>query len=446
MLKRIFKSRGSSDVAINMLLSGLFRPISMIVNLIYIPIVLRYLGVEKYGVWSTVLSILSWIGYLDIGIGNGLRNKLTASIAKKDIAQSKQYISSTYAITVFIMVGFTIVAWILSGYVSWENVLGVEAFGENLVLIIRLSIALTAFNFVLSICRNVLFALQKASVVSVLEPITQVLNLGGVLFLSSVSSSNLLLIACIYGSAMIITNLVASIVLYSKYSELRPTIYDVSLKTGGSLVNLGVQFFIIQLCALVLFTTDNLIISNLYGAIDVTPYSAVNRLFNAIAMMFTALLAPIWSSVTKAKVENNYKWMRMLIRKLWMLMVPFFAGAFVLGFVFEPVAIMWLGQALNFSPGLIILGVMYGLLTIWCNTYSYIANGLELMRPSIVVAVVQAIMNIPLSLFFAEALGWKSAGVLAGTVASMMVAAIAMPIYVHKNISRKMKLVGSDSE
>lgn len=446
MLKRIFRSRGSSDVAKNMLLSGLFRPISMIVNLIYIPIVLRYLGVEKYGVWSTVLSILSWIGYLDIGIGNGLRNKLTASIAKKDIAQSKQYISSTYAITVVIMLCFSTIAWILSGYVSWEKVLGVEAFGENLVLIIRLSIVLTAFNFVLSICRNVLFALQKASVVSVLEPITQVLNLGGLLFLSSVSSSNLLLIACIYGSAMIITNLVASIVLYSKYSELRPTIYDVSLKTGGSLVNLGVQFFIIQLCALVLFTTDNLIISNLYGAIDVTPYSAVNRLFNAIAMMFTALLAPIWSSVTKAKVENNYKWMRMLIRKLWMLMVPFFAGAFVLGFVFEPVAIMWLGQALNFSPGLIILGVMYGLLTIWCNTYSYIANGLELMRPSIVVAVAQAVMNIPLSLFFAEALGWKSTGVLAGTVASMMVAAIAMPIYVHKNINRKVKMEGSDLE
>lgn len=446
MLKRIFKSPGSTDVAINMLLSGLFRPISMIVNLIYIPIVLRYLGVEKYGVWSTVLSILSWIGYLDIGIGNGLRNKLTASIAKKDIALSKRYISSTYAITVFIMVSFTIVAWILSGYVSWENVLGVEAFGENLVLIIRLSIALTAFNFVLSICRNVLFALQKASVVSVLEPITQVLNLGGVLFLSSVSSSNLLLIACIYGSAMIITNLVASLALYSKHKELRPTVYDVSLKTGGYLVNLGVQFFIIQLCALVLFTTDNLIISNLYGAIDVTPYSAVNRLFNAIAMMFTALLAPIWSSVTKAKVENNYEWMRMLIRKLWMLMVPFFAGAFVLGFVFEPVAIMWLGQALNFSPGLIILGVMYGLLTIWCNTYSYIANGLELMRPSIVVAVVQAVMNIPLSLFFAEALGWKSAGVLAGTVASMMVAAIAMPIYVHKNINRNVKMEGSDLE
>lgn len=446
MLKRIFNRRGSTDVVTNMLLSGLLRPISMIVNLVYIPIVLKYLGVEKYGVWSTLLSILSWIGYLDIGIGNGLRNKLTASIAKKDIALSKRYISSTYAITFFIMIGFTFIAWIFSGYISWGNILGADNLDENLVLIIRLSIAFTAFNFVLSICRNVLFALQKASVVSLLEPITQMLNLSGVLILSSVSNNDLLLIACIYGSSMILTNLIASLALYSKYKELRPAVCDVSLKTGGSLVNLGIQFFIIQLCALVLFTTDNLIISNLYGAIDVTPYSTVNRLFNAVAMMFTAVLAPIWSSVTKAKVENNYEWMNRLIKKLWLLMIPFIAGAFVLGIVFKPVAKMWLGQTLNYSPGLISLGVMYGALTIWCNTYSYIANGLELMRPSIAVAVVQAVLNIPLSLFFAEALGWKSAGVLAGTVASMMVAAIAMPIYVHQSISSKLKLRGSDAE
>ena len=77
----------------NMIASGVCKPLSMIISYIYVPIALDYLGVEKYGIWSTILTILSWISYLDIGIGNGLRNRLTESINKKD-GQEKKLISS----------------------------------------------------------------------------------------------------------------------------------------------------------------------------------------------------------------------------------------------------------------------------------------------------------------------------------------------------------------
>ena len=53
----------------NMIASGVCKPLSMIISYIYVPIALDYLGVEKYGIWSTILTILSWISYLDIEIG-----------------------------------------------------------------------------------------------------------------------------------------------------------------------------------------------------------------------------------------------------------------------------------------------------------------------------------------------------------------------------------------
>ena len=61
-----------------------FKPISAIVSLVYTPMLLSYLGDEKYGLWATVLSIITWINFFDVGIGNGLRNLLAKILAEDD--------------------------------------------------------------------------------------------------------------------------------------------------------------------------------------------------------------------------------------------------------------------------------------------------------------------------------------------------------------------------
>lgn len=48
-------------IASNMLASGVCIPISLIIGYLYVPIVLNYLGIEKYGVWSMILTLLSLI-------------------------------------------------------------------------------------------------------------------------------------------------------------------------------------------------------------------------------------------------------------------------------------------------------------------------------------------------------------------------------------------------
>lgn len=92
----------------------------------------------------------------------------------------------------------------------------------------------------------------------------------------------------------------------------------------------------------------------------------------------------------------------------------------------------WLQQELEYSTVLIVFGSVYSILFMWCNTYSTFANGLELMDISLIVAIVQAIINIPLSLIFAILLKMESAGVLLGTICSMLVAGFCLPIAVLK--------------
>ena len=47
---------------------------NLLLTFVYTPLLLNYLGDEKYGLWSILLSVITWINYCDVGIGHGLRN------------------------------------------------------------------------------------------------------------------------------------------------------------------------------------------------------------------------------------------------------------------------------------------------------------------------------------------------------------------------------------
>ena len=55
------------------------------IYLLLVPITLGYLNPYEYGVWLTLNSILVWFNSFDIGLGNGLRNKLTIALAENDL-------------------------------------------------------------------------------------------------------------------------------------------------------------------------------------------------------------------------------------------------------------------------------------------------------------------------------------------------------------------------
>ena len=198
-------NKETTNLGKNMAISTLCKPVSMIISYLYIPLVLKFLGVEKYGVWSTILTILSWISYFDIGIGNGLRNKLTESLSKND-GKSRKLVSSAYAFIAVIMIIVAVVFSFIASIINWRRVFGISQCDENLKIVVIISVIFVSINFILSICKNVLYSLQKAAHVSVMELMVQVLNFGGVLFATRFFESNLFIMAVIYGVSMLSVN------------------------------------------------------------------------------------------------------------------------------------------------------------------------------------------------------------------------------------------------
>jgi O-antigen/teichoic acid export membrane protein len=91
--------------------SIVYKVVGMIISFLFVPILLEFLGKEDYGIWITISSILLWFSFLDFGMGLGLRNKLTRSLAVNNIKESQSYISSAYFVIfiIFILLMFILI-------------------------------------------------------------------------------------------------------------------------------------------------------------------------------------------------------------------------------------------------------------------------------------------------------------------------------------------------
>ena len=77
---------------------------------------------------------------------------------------------------------------------------------------------------------------------------------------------------------------------------------------------------------------------------------------------------------------------------------------------------------------------MYCIINMWTNMNGTLANGLNILREQIIMAVIQAVLNIPISVFLAEYIGLGSAGVLLGTNFSLLISCITLPILIKYKV------------
>jgi hypothetical protein len=61
-------------VTLTALTSAFAQGISIIAMLVSTPLVFKYLGSERYGLWLAISSLVVVIGFADLGMGNGLLN------------------------------------------------------------------------------------------------------------------------------------------------------------------------------------------------------------------------------------------------------------------------------------------------------------------------------------------------------------------------------------
>jgi O-antigen/teichoic acid export membrane protein len=402
----------------------------ILTNFFLVRILLDLLGEYEYGLWITISSVLSWLSLVNIGLGHGMRNKVVEALAQNQEDKAKIYISTTYAL-LSIICSVVLLFGVLFFFfdLNWNSFFNVDrTISSRIDLVVLLVFISVILQFILGLIKSVLSAIHKVALSDGIVFLSQLLITGIIFFLSFYSNISLLEVALCYSVSPILVLLISSFWIYKKFPNLAPNLKAVDFKYSKFLFDLGLQFFILQIAAIILFTTDNYIISKFFTPADVTPYSIAFRYFSLISVGFTTFAAPFWSGTTDAYVKKDYDWIKKSILKLVFLWGLSCIVVLVMIFYSAEVYELWLGKKIDIAFTLSISFGVYALVNSWNGIFSSIINGIGKLKLSYRIAIFGSIVNIPLSIFLSKNMGWGIQGVAWATIFCQLIASILIPM------------------
>ena len=421
----------------NVLASLIFQGINKALGFLLVPMALSYLDTTRYGIWLTVNSITGYLIFFDIGLGSGLRTKFAQAVAEGDKEKARKYVSTTYAILSLIVICFIGVLFCVNPLLDWTGILNTDrGFARELQMLAVIVFGFFSFRMVFQLISTLLLSDQRPAVRELILLITQVLIVAGIFLLMQITSGSLVLLGLVYSAVPVFVLAAASIFFFSRdYKEYIPSIKYIDLRYYKDLLNLGFKFFIIKMYVVILLTTDNLIITQLYEPAYVTPYQIAHRYFFVIVIFFAVLVTPFWSAVTEAYSKNEVQWIRNAVRKLlkvWVLLL--FATAVMLalsGWVYT----IWIGDRAD-VPFILSVGMAaFVLLRTLNSPFSSFLNGVGKIKIQMYVSIVVGIINIPLSIVLAKYTGLGLSGVIFATALCLTIPLVFHSIQYNKIIN-----------
>ena len=396
------------NVLLNMFFSLSYKGLSVLLALAVVPLSIHYLDTERYGVWITLSSILSWINLMDIGLGNGLRNKLVKALTDQDHEYGRTLISTTYALVIGIVVLVMIIVGFVLPHLNFQAIFNIKTISQHeLSLSVIISFIAFCLLFAMKPITAVIMATQRASFDNLLLLVGNGLGIIGIIVLNYARNGHgsLLELVTVFSLAPPTAYFIGSIYLYGRLPTLRPGVRFVDLSEVKNLVSKSAQFFVIQIAAAIIFTSNSVVMSQLFGNEVVTKYNVAFRYFSIVMIVQTIILTPIWSAVTEAYLKQDFAWIRSVINRLvtnsLLLCLVIVAQVIAAPLMFR----YWLGSELNIDYPLLLAVAFYMILNTFGSAFTYVINGAGTIRLQTMTSVCTSIFGIPTAIYFGQQYG-----------------------------------------
>lgn len=418
---------------------------ALIVSLFTMPAYMRYFENQQVlGVWFTVLSVLSWILNFDLGIGNGLRNKLTAALTLGDRKAAKGYIASAYWMIGLIVTVVTAAGCVVLTYVNWNGVFNIDSAvvaKETLQSVVRCAFIGIMLQFFLRLISSILYAMQRSAINNLIALVTSVLQLTFVLLAPSAGAEkNLKLLSVAHIVCANLPLAVATVVIFSgTLRDCVPSLSSVNKEKAGAVLSLGGMFFVCQILFMGIANTNEFFITQYTAPADVVEYQIYNRLFTLGGTLFMLALTPVWSAVSKAITEGDYQWLKKLTSTLVKLSGLAMCAEFLI-IPFLPLLLkIWLGdEAIIVNYAYAVCFAVFGSAMVFQSAISTIVNGMGKMKTQAMCYSFGMVAKI-LIIHFGTVLTGKWIMVVVANAVILVPYCIIQYLEVRKMLSQKLK-------
>lgn len=416
----------------------LARIVQIGTSLITVPLTLRYLGNERFGLWMTISSILAVAAFADFGVGNGVLNTVAKASGKDDIEGIHRAVSSGFAALVSIASFLLLSFFVIYPFGDWAAFFRVTSAQAKLEAGPTLAVFATCFalNISLDVVQRVQLGLQQGYRYGLWQLCGSIVGFIGVLCGIWLRANLPVLVMAIAGGPVIATMLNAITFFGYIRPDLRPRWEKVSLDTISQIIKLGGLFFVLQVVVGVAFSADNFIIARTVGAVNVPDYSIPQRMFALITMLSGMLVSPLWPAYAEAISRGDIAWVRHTFRTSMMMVAGgATVAAGVLLLLSNQLIHLWVGTHIH-PPFMLLVGLaVWSVMSCCGDCLAAFLNGSEIIRFQVIVASIFGAGCILMKLSFIHRYG--TTGVPWATICSYgLLNALPYALYVPSLVRR----------
>ena len=409
---------------------------SGLVMLLLSPFVVRSLGPVEYGIWSLLNVLTGYMGLLDLGVRGSTGRHINLYLGREDHAAVDQTVRTSLAF--YSILAFFILA--AAGLLGWVFPHAFSSVPVEYRPVLMWLVPLMAVNVLTSaasaVFASVLTAHERFDLACGIDLFTLGARTIGAVWVLLAGNGLVGLAFVVVGSNLL--PLIGNAWLGKRiYSPLRFWPLHVNRERLRELGTYGVGIFIATVAWKVIGQTDLMIVGIAIDVASVTVYSVGAMLVYYSTNLTTLICKTFQPSLQKAVARNEMGSARWIffreVRLASLVGIPAYVGFILYA---QPFIRLWmLGPSFGESSvrsAATVMGILAGakLLSLFEISSGPLLWSMGRVRFIAGMSILQALVNLGLSLVFVLAFGWGLWGVALGTFASrFLVATFPVPWY-----------------
>ncbi|MCB1061428.1 MAG: oligosaccharide flippase family protein [Verrucomicrobiae bacterium] len=367
---------------------------TVLLRIVSIPVAIRLLGMEQFGVYAAITVVVSMIDLMHVGIGPALTQGIARSLAKGDRAQEQ----GVFATAILISAGLTILASavlaMLVGFLPITTLFGSEfgPFAESMRRACFIAIAIVAVEMICVVVERACDGYQETRFNNAWGAAGNFVGaaslLIGIKFIPTIE----FLVLAVNGSVAL-AKLANAIHLMVRRSYLWPRFSQFRRVLAKPLLFDGLRFSVTYLLsAAVEYNAIAYMLGRLAGPQSVGLYNVMITVHFSLTGFIQMVTIPLWPAIVDAHSRGDVPWVRKAARRI-QFMGPAFGLSAAIGMVaFGPwVFPLWVGSEFDLTrPTLAIFGA-YFTLHLWRQVNQVLLLGLGDVNFAVRVVIVEAL-------------------------------------------------------
>jgi len=328
------------------------RGINLLVSLISVPLLLNYMGVPSFGVYSIMISVPSVVNFIDLGMSLGLMNNVSNYITDTDPLKLRKATTATFLISSIISISLLLLFFLAFSFFDIKGIFGLTDHADFKG--INLMIGLFAIAYLIgapfNMVNNFLIGNQQAYFVEIGKTAYSILQL--LLFLIAIHFKwSPYIFSVLYILSISLINLVIFfIVFFFLRKDISPSRRYIDTNEIRLVFKNSMKYFVLQLMTILFLSIDPMLIGKFLSTDSVTKYSIMFRVASILTLPVVMYSSQILPLINDAISTKDNKWVKSNIRKILTVSTLYvFLLMFLLYFLGDWILSLWLKDSITFD-------------------------------------------------------------------------------------------------